>query len=117
MPGKPASTFAHLPRATFGALKCSITGQPLLSLAQYNKGSAFPNNERKAFKLHGLLPPKVQTLEEQVERAYRQYSSCGDDLTKNTFMASMKAQNEVLYYKVCSTLFLPHCPMNVSAHR
>ncbi|OAA40414.1 Malic enzyme, NAD-binding protein [Beauveria brongniartii RCEF 3172] len=96
---KQSSRFNHLPRAATGALKCPVTGQLLLSLAQYNKGSAFPNNERKEFKLHGLLPPKIQTLEEQVDRAYQQYSSCGDDLAKNTFMASMKAQNEVLYYK------------------
>lgn len=36
----------------------------------------------------------------QVERAYRQYCSCTDALAKNTFMTSMKEQNEVLYYKV-----------------
>ncbi|KAH8708827.1 NAD-dependent malic enzyme, mitochondrial [Beauveria bassiana] len=100
---KQSSRFNHLPRAAADALKCPFTGQILLSLAQYNKGSAFPNNERREFKLHGLLPPKIQTLEEQVDRAYQQYSSCGDDLAKNTFMASMKAQNEVLYYKLLET--------------
>lgn len=52
------------------------------------------------FKLHGLLPANVQTLEEQVKRAYAQYSSRSDDLAKNTFMTSMKEQNEVLYYRV-----------------
>lgn len=72
----------------------------LLQSSQFNKGSAFPIKERTAFKLNGLLPPNIQTLEEQVERAYQQYSSRGDDLAKNTFMASMKAQNEVLYYRV-----------------
>ncbi|KAM3548245.1 hypothetical protein ARSEF4850_009526 [Beauveria asiatica] len=100
---KQSSRFSHLPRAAAGALKCPVTGQILLSLARYNKGSAFPDNERKEFKLLGLLPPKIQTLEEQVDRAYEQYSSCGDDLAKNTFMASMKAQNEVLYYKLLET--------------
>lgn len=72
----------------------------LLHNAYYNKGSAFPIEERKRFKLHGLVPPNTQTLDEQVDRAYQQYSSRVDDLAKNTFMASMKAQNEVLYYKV-----------------
>jgi hypothetical protein len=47
-----------------------------------------------------LLPPNVQTLEEQVRRAYDQYKSRPDDLAKNTFMTSMKYQNEVLYYRV-----------------
>ena len=42
----------------------------------------------------------MQTLDEQVARAYEQYRSRPDDLAKNTFMASMKSQNEVLYYKV-----------------
>lgn len=53
-----------------------------------------------ALNLHGLLPPNIQTLDEQVQRAYDQYCSRGDDLAKNTFLASMKAQSEVLYYKV-----------------
>ena len=52
------------------------------------------------FKLHGLLPPNIQTLEEQVQRAYEQYSSRPNDLAKNTFMSSMREQNEVLFYKV-----------------
>lgn len=70
--------------------------------SHFNKGSAFPPEERKEFKLHGLLPPNVQTLDEQVERAYQQYCSRPDDLAKNTFMAGMKIQSEVLYYKVGS---------------
>ena len=77
-------------------------GSALLRSPYHNKGSAFPSNERKDFKLYGLLPPNVQTLEEQVKRAYQQYSSRADALAKNTFMTSMKEQNEVLYYKVCT---------------
>ena len=42
----------------------------------------------------------------QVERAYRQYCSRGDALAKNTFMTSMKEQNEVLYYKVRALMYL-----------
>jgi malate dehydrogenase (oxaloacetate-decarboxylating) len=49
-----------------------------------------------------LLPTNIQTLDEQVERAYAQYSSRPNDLAKNTFMTSLKEQNEVLYYKVCN---------------
>lgn len=71
----------------------------------FNKGSAFPAEERKTFKLHGLLPPNIQTLDEQVRRAYEQYSSRQDDLAKNTFMASMKMQSEVLYYRLLQDHF------------
>jgi malate dehydrogenase (oxaloacetate-decarboxylating) len=49
----------------------------------------------------------VQTLDEQVKRAYEQYSSRPDDLAKNTFMTSMKEQNEVLYYKVRLVATMP----------
>ena len=78
----------------------AVQGTSLLSSPAFNKGSAFTKEERKEFGLHGLLPPNVQSLEEQVERAYDQYSSRQDALAKNTFMTSMKEQNEVLYYKV-----------------
>lgn len=81
-------------------------GELVLQSSRFNKGTAFSEEERTAFKLHGLLPPNHQTLDEQVKRAYQQYSSRQDDLAKNTFMASMKAQNEVLYYRVCG---LSHC--------
>lgn len=65
-----------------------------------NKGTGFTAAERKEFKLHGLLPSNVQTLEEQVERAYEQYTRRESDILKNSFMTSLKEQNEVLYYKL-----------------
>ncbi|KAL1848824.1 NAD-dependent malic enzyme, mitochondrial [Paecilomyces lecythidis] len=98
-----ASKFGHLPRATTGPIECSLEGTGLLHNSYFNKGSAFPPEERREFKLHGLLPPNVQTLDEQVTRAYQQYSSRPDDLAKNTFMNSMKVQSEVLYYKLIQT--------------
>lgn len=95
-----STKFAHLPLSTSGPLKCALTGSALLTSPYYNKGSAFPLNERDSFNLYALLPPNVQTLESQVERAYEQYSNCHDALAKNTFMTSMKGQNIVLYYKL-----------------
>jgi malate dehydrogenase (oxaloacetate-decarboxylating) len=93
--------FGDLPLSTSGPLDCALTGTALLQNPFFNKGSAFPPNERAAFGLHGLLPPNVQSLEDQVRRAYEQYKSRGDDLAKNSFMNSMRVQNEVLFYKVC----------------
>ncbi|KAI9673593.1 MAG: NAD-dependent malic enzyme, mitochondrial [Caeruleum heppii] len=75
-------------------------GAALLRAPYFNKGSAFPAKERKEFKLEGLLPSNVQTLDEQVRRAYQQFESRPNALAKNTFMTSMKEQNEVLYYKL-----------------
>ncbi|KAI4744692.1 hypothetical protein E4T50_04941 [Aureobasidium sp. EXF-12298] len=76
------------------------SGVELLASPQFNKGSAFTHEERETFGLTGLLPSRVQTIDEQTQRAYRQYSSCGDDLAKNSFMTSLKEQNEVLYYRL-----------------
>jgi malate dehydrogenase (oxaloacetate-decarboxylating) len=93
--------FGHLPLSTSGPQDCALTGSALLNTPYFNKGAAFPANERKEFNLTGLIPQHIATLDEQVERAYQQYSSRSDDLAKNTFMTSMKGQNEVLFYRVC----------------
>lgn len=85
------------------SLKCPYEGGALLQSSRFNKGTAFSEEERVTFNLQGLLPPNHQSLNEQVQRAYQQYSSRQDDLAKNTFMASMKAQNEVLYYRLLQT--------------
>ncbi|KAJ9151630.1 Malic enzyme [Coniochaeta hoffmannii] len=97
---KKTSKFGHLPLATSGPIECALKGTPLLNHPYFNKGSAFTKEERETFELTGLLPPSVQTLEQQVQRAYQQYSTRPDDLAKNTFLSSMKEQNEVLYYKL-----------------
>jgi malate dehydrogenase (oxaloacetate-decarboxylating) len=94
------SKFGHLPLSTSGPEECALTGSALLSSPYHNKGSAFPADERKDFKLQSLLPQNIQTLDQQVKRAYQQYSSRQDALAKNTFMTSMKDQNEVLYYRL-----------------
>ncbi|KAI9821086.1 MAG: NAD-dependent malic enzyme, mitochondrial [Pycnora praestabilis] len=92
--------YGHLPLSTSGPEGCALAGSAILRSPYHNKGSAFPSNERKEFQLYGLLPPHIQNLDEQVRRAYQQYSSRSDPLAKNTFMTSMKEQNEVLYYKL-----------------
>ena len=111
--------FSHLPLSVSGPIDCALTvslqlhslaitqsltrkiqGSSLLQTPYLNKGSAFTSEERATFKLYGLLPPNVQTLEEQIARAYQQYSSRPNALAKNTFMTSVKEQNAVLFYKV-----------------
>lgn len=94
------SKFSHLPLSTSGPLECALKGTVLLNHPYFNKGSAFTKEERREFALHGLLPQHIQTLEQQVQRAYEQYCSQPNDLAKNTFMTSMKEQNEVLFYRV-----------------
>ncbi|KAK4465103.1 putative mitochondrial NAD-dependent malic enzyme precursor [Cladorrhinum samala] len=97
---KTTSRFGHLPLSTSGPLECALKGTVLLTHPYFNKGSAFTPDERRDFALAGLLPPSVQTLEQQVQRAYEQYCARPDDLAKNTFLTSMKEQNEVLYFRL-----------------
>ena len=92
--------FGHLPLSTSGPQEVALKGSALLNAAYFNKGAAFPANERKEFHLTGLLPQNVQTLEQQLKRAYQQYSTRQDDLAKNTFMTSLGEQNIVLFYRV-----------------
>jgi hypothetical protein len=44
----------------------------------------------------------VQTLDQQAARAWEQYGSRRDDLARNTFLTSLKEQNQVLYFRVSS---------------
>ncbi|OAA47914.1 Malic enzyme, NAD-binding protein [Metarhizium rileyi] len=100
MASKKVSQFSHLALNTTGSIPCALRGQAVLNTPYFNKGSAFPAHERRAFDLTGLLPQNVQTLEEQVRRAHDQYLSQANDLSRNTFLASLKEQNEVLYFKL-----------------
>lgn len=100
------------PLDTTKPLPCALTGAALLNHPFFNKGSAFPPNERRTFGLTGLLPERVQTLEQQAQRAHKQYLSRDGSLARNTFLTSLKEQNEVLFYKVCvysstSALIIP----------
>lgn len=83
-----------------GPIECDLTGFQLLNSPIYNKGSAFTIAERKAFGLIGLLPSQVNSLDEQVERAYTQFSYLKTPLAKNDFCTSMRIQNKVLYYEL-----------------
>ena len=69
-------------------------GPSLLETPLLNKGSAFNARERAAFNLTGLVPPRYETIEEQVERAYMQYSSFDEALNKHIYL---RASSKLLY--------------------
>ena len=73
-------------------------GPSLLETPLLNKGSAFTARERTAFNLTGLLPPRYETIEEQVERAYMQYSSFDEPLNKHIYLLPFRIPT-----KPCST--------------
>ncbi|ODV83079.1 hypothetical protein CANARDRAFT_30306 [[Candida] arabinofermentans NRRL YB-2248] len=86
--------------STDGPIECDLSGFQLLNSPLFNKGSAFTLEERDAFKLTGLLPPVVNTLDEQVDRAYTQIHFLKTNLAKNDFCTSMRQQNKVLFYEL-----------------
>jgi malate dehydrogenase (oxaloacetate-decarboxylating) len=65
-----------------------------------NKGTAFTEEERRRLGLQGLLPPHVETLDEQVVRAYEAYGRQGDDLARHVFLRDLQDTNEVLFYRL-----------------
>ncbi|ANZ57512.1 NAD-dependent malic enzyme [Fructilactobacillus lindneri] len=65
-----------------------------------NKGTAFTEEERKTLNLQGMLPPRVQTLDEQTERVYAEYQQKSSDLEKRVYLMSIFNENRVLFYAV-----------------
>eukprot|EP01053_Blabericola_migrator_P012874 Blabericola_migrator_1__12873@NODE_83_length_14926_cov_238_210041_g74_i0_p3_GENE_NODE_83_length_14926_cov_238_210041_g74_i0NODE_83_length_14926_cov_238_210041_g74_i0_p3_ORF_typecomplete_len561_score89_88Malic_M/PF03949_15/3_5e73malic/PF00390_19/2_2e71_NODE_83_length_14926_cov_238_210041_g74_i079529634 len=65
-----------------------------------NKGTAFSNEERTKFKLHGLLPPHIGTLEEQIERRWEGLQRFSNPLDKYVFLRELQDTNEVLFLAV-----------------
>jgi malate dehydrogenase (oxaloacetate-decarboxylating) len=72
----------------------------LLNNQTLNKGTAFTNEERARLGLHGLLPPQVETLDEQVTRAYGAYKRKDDDLERHIYLRALEDTNEVLFYRL-----------------
>jgi malate dehydrogenase (oxaloacetate-decarboxylating) len=65
-----------------------------------NKGTAFTYDERTRFDLHGLLPLQVETLDDQVTRAYQAYVRKQDHLERHIYLRQLQDTNEVLFYRL-----------------
>ena len=77
-----------------------LHGPELLATPILNKGTAFTEKERTALGLHGLLPPYIETLEEQVARAYAAYAEYGNELRRHINLRALQDNNEVLFYRL-----------------
>ena len=75
-------------------------GMDLLNRQGLNKGTAFNEEERDKLGLHGLLPPYIESLEEQVVRAYEAYKRKDDDLERHIYLRAVQDTNEVLFYRL-----------------
>ena len=79
-------------------IETESSGKDLMSDPVLNKGTAFNYEERIRFDLHGLLPPVIETLEQQRVRAYEAYKRKGDDLERHIFLRALQDTNETLFY-------------------
>ncbi|MBC8172147.1 MAG: oxaloacetate-decarboxylating malate dehydrogenase, partial [Anaerolineae bacterium] len=75
-------------------------GSDLLHNPHLNKGTAFTEAERDSLKLRGLLPPRVQTQAEQVQRVLGNLRSKTSDLEKYIYLISLQDRNETLFYRI-----------------
>lgn len=85
---------------TEDAMEVSLTGYDLLDNPLLNKGTAFPEPERREFGLLGLLPPHATTVEEQLERTYGNFQHKESDIERYIFLISLQDRNETLFYRL-----------------
>ncbi|MCC6920687.1 MAG: NAD-dependent malic enzyme [Alphaproteobacteria bacterium] len=76
----------------------SLTGYELLTDPLLNKGTAFTDEERDDFGLHGLLPPSIGTLNGQIRRRMRALREFATDLERYAFLRELQDTNETLFY-------------------
>src|SRR5262245_55156902 len=77
-----------------------LHGVNLLERPTLNKGTAFTQEERSRLGLHGLLPPAVESLDQQVARGYEAYRRKDDDLERHIYLRALQDTNEVLFYRL-----------------
>ena len=79
-----------------------MTAHDILNNPFLNKGTAFTIEERKELGLIGLLPPYVQTIEEQAAQTYAQMETKANDLEKRLFLMEIFNTNRTLFYYLFS---------------
>ena len=76
----------------------SLSGYGLINSPRLNKGTAFTDHERDVFGLHGLLPPHVGSLDEQIDRRIKAFREQPNAFHKYSFLRDLQNTNETLFY-------------------
>jgi malate dehydrogenase (oxaloacetate-decarboxylating) len=79
-------------------VETNLTGYDLINTPLLNKGTAFTETERDAFRLHGLLPPHIGSLDEQVARRLKVLRAFETDFERYAFLRELQDTNETLFY-------------------
>lgn len=85
------------------SININLCDYELILNPMLNKGTSFTKEERKDFNLYGLLPPHVETLEEQTKRCYQAYSNKDSDIEKYIYLRALQDTSEVLFYHLLIT--------------
>ncbi|QMU70224.1 NAD-dependent malic enzyme [Streptacidiphilus sp. P02-A3a] len=78
----------------------TLRGVRLLESPLDNRGTAFTVAQRREFGLVGLLPPVVETLQEQVDRAYDAFLAYDKPINRHIYLRQLQDMNEVLFYRL-----------------
>jgi len=95
----PANTKDSSP-ADANVVRTHLSGFDLLLRPEFNKGTAFTEEERTEFALHGLLPPHIGTLEDQRERRQKALENQSSSFAKYTLMRDLQDSDETLFYSL-----------------
>ena len=79
-------------------IETSLTGYDLINQPMLNKGTAFSDEERDVFGLHGLLPPHVGRLEDQIKRRLRALDGLPAGFEQYAYLRELQDSNETLFY-------------------
>ena len=79
-------------------VQVSLSGNDLINSPRLNKGTAFSDQERDMFQLHGLLPPHVGNLDEQIGRRMQALRAQPTPFSKYSLLRDLQDTNETLFY-------------------
>ena len=99
------------PGRSRATVSTDLWGRRLLNEPELNKGTAFSEEERAALGLHGLLPPRVESVDEQIAATLDRYESFNDDLQRHVFLRALEDTNEVLFYAFLDRHFTDLLPI------
>ena len=99
-PREPVSQYFDVKKDGQGReyMEVFLDGIALLRLVATNKGTAFSQEERVGLGVDGLLPPQVETLEQQVNRVYHMYRRQADPISKYQFLRDVQERSEILFF-------------------
>jgi malate dehydrogenase (oxaloacetate-decarboxylating)(NADP+) len=90
----------HLDSLDAPILPVTKRGRDLLSDPMMNKGTGFPDSERDAFGIRGMVPHQVVSIDDQAGRAMENFRRQNSDLDRYIFLEALHDRNETLYYRV-----------------